>query len=44
MGGSFSVGDSLLGGEGTPLGLHLLSWERGGGAGGGKKSHGVGGT
>ena len=31
MGGSFSVGDSLLGGEGTPLGLHLLSWERGGG-------------
>ena len=29
MGGSFSVGDSLLGGEGTPLGLHLLSWERG---------------
>ena len=23
------MGDSLLGGEGTPLGLHLLSWERG---------------
>ena len=24
LGGSFSVGDSFLGGEGTPLGLHLL--------------------
>ena len=24
MGGSHSVGDSFLGGEGTPLGLHLL--------------------
>ena len=35
MGGSFSVGDSFLGGEGTPLGFHLLWW---GGI------HGVGGT
>ena len=26
MGSSFSVGDSLLGGEGTPLALHLLWW------------------
>ena len=40
MKGSFSVGDSFLGGEGTPLGLILLWWERVGG----KKSHGVGGT
>ena len=30
MGGSFSVGDSFLGGDGTPLGLHQL-WLEGGG-------------
>ena len=39
MRGSFSVGDSFLSGEGTPLGLHLLLWE-----GAGKKIHGLGGT
>ena len=38
MGGSFSVGDSFLGGEGIPLELHLLRWERG------KNIHGAGGT
>ena len=30
MGGSFSVGDSFLGGEGTLMGLHLLWWGEGG--------------
>ena len=39
MGGSFSVGVSFLGREGTPLALHLLLWEAGG-----KKIFGMGGT
>ena len=29
MEGSFSVGDSFSSGEVTPLGLHLLLWEKG---------------
>ena len=37
MGGSFSVGDSFLGGEVTPLGFYLLWW-------GSKNIHGVGST
>ena len=37
MGGSFSVGDSFLGGEGTPIGFASALM-----GGGGKKIHGAG--